>query len=85
MIVYVTVAFAVPVKVIVAVFPEHIVVVPLIVAVGNGPIVIIADPVNVAVQLGVPELVILTNAYVVLADNAAVVTVALPEPFNATV
>jgi hypothetical protein len=60
--VYVTVALAVPVKVIVAVFPEHIVVVPLIIAVGSGLTVIIADPVKVAEQLGVPELDTLTKS-----------------------
>ena len=85
MIVYVTVAFAVPVKVIVAVFPEQIVVVPLIVAVGIGLIVIIADPVKVVEQLGVPELATLTKSNVVLAVNAAVVIEADPEPFNTIV
>jgi hypothetical protein len=39
------VAFGVPVKVIAAVAPEHTVVVPEIEAIGNGVIVITAEPV----------------------------------------
>ena len=55
-------ALAVPVKLIVAVFPEQIDVVPLILAVGEGLTLTIADPVKLAEQLGVPELATLTNA-----------------------
>ena len=60
--VYVTIAFGVPLNVIVAVAPEQIVAVPEIVAVGSVTIVITALPDCVCEQVGVPDDVILTKA-----------------------
>ena len=51
-----------PVSVISALSPSHIVAVPLIVAVGNGNTVTVALPVSVCVQLGIPDNSTLTKA-----------------------
>jgi hypothetical protein len=64
--VYVTVAFGVPVKVTVAVPPEHIVAFEAIVTVGGGITVIVTVPTAGWVQLGVPEVKTLTNVNTVV-------------------
>ena len=82
---YVTVAFGVPVKVIVALSFEHIVVgKTLTLAVGNGNTVKVTLLGVLLVQLGVPELVTLTMLITVLAAKV-LLNVAVPEPFNTIV
>ena len=60
-IVYVTIAFGVPVNVISALLPSQIDIVPLIVAVGNGNTVTVTLSVKACKQLGVPASSTLTN------------------------
>ena len=84
--VYVTVAFGVPVKVIVPVEPGHILdVIVEIAAIGKGKIVITTFPDTELVQLGVPLEATLTKLYVVLTNNIDVVKVAIPEAFKTIV
>jgi hypothetical protein len=71
------VAFAVPVKVTVALCPEQIVWFAAIVTTGAGITVITTDPVSGWLQLGVPEVAPLTNAKVVVTEKL-LVTVAVP-------
>ena len=59
--VYITVAFGVPVKVIVALAPEQTVALADIAAVGGGITVIVIVPATGCVQLGVPDVAMLTN------------------------
>ena len=82
---YVTVAFGVPVKVIVALSFEHIVVGDTdTLAVGNGKTVIVTLLGVVFVQLGVPELVTLTMLMIVLLVKV-LLKLAVPELFNTMV
>ena len=60
-IVYVTIAFGVPVMLMFALSPSHIVVVPLMLAVGNGNTVTTTLSVRVCKQLGVLASSTLTN------------------------
>ena len=55
-------AFGVPMKVITAVLPEQIVVVPDILAVGKALTVITAEPITVCGHDGIPDNETLTNA-----------------------
>ena len=61
-----TVAFGVPVKVTVALWPEHTVVLEEIATVGGGTTVMVTVPVAGCVQLGVPAVATLTNVMVVV-------------------
>ena len=83
--VYVTTAFAVPVKLITAVEPEQIVVEPEIDAVGNAVTVTVALAVCAWLQIGVAVVVTLTKAYVEFTVNTGVVTLAFPEASNVIV
>ena len=58
---YVTVAFGVPVKVTVALCPEQILVLALMLTVGKGLTVMVMEPVSGVVQLGVPAEATLTK------------------------
>ena len=69
----------------VAAVPEQIVVVPEMVAVGNGRTVTVALPVWFCEQDGVPEEATLTKSYVVLAVKAPVFCVAVPAAFKTIV
>ena len=59
-------AFGVPVKVIVALCPEQTVAFAEMVTVGGGTTVIVTEPVTGALQLGVPDVAILTSVNVVV-------------------
>ena len=74
-----------PLKVILAVVPEQIDVVPEIDAVGKVFTVTIAEPDAVWLQVGVPAEATLTKAYVLFADKAGVVIEFVPDPFNTIV
>jgi hypothetical protein len=65
--------------------PLQMVVVPDTEATGTGFTVMTALPVKVCVHAGVPLDVILTKLYVVVAEGAPALTVALPDPFKVTV
>jgi len=80
----VIVAFGVPAKLITAVVPEQIVVVPEIVAVGSALMVRVAEPLCAWLQLGLDEAT-LTRVYVLLAVSNGEVTLALPAASNKTV
>ncbi|RYF64113.1 MAG: hypothetical protein EOO39_27285 [Cytophagaceae bacterium] len=64
---YVITEFGAPLNVIVACWPEQIVVFPEIETVNGGVTVIVTIPDAGWVQLGVPEIETLTNEYVVVA------------------
>lgn len=81
---YVTVAFGVPVKVIVAFCPEQIVTFPEMAAVGGGNTVMVTEPVAGALQLGVPDVAMPTSVKVVLAVYVPVM-VAVPAAFKTMV
>ena len=65
---YVTVAFGVPVKVTVAPEPEQMVVFAAIDTTGSGKIVMVILPETGCIQVGVPPVATLTNEYVVVME-----------------
>ena len=81
---YVTVAFGVPVKVTVADCPGQIVVLAEMVTVGGGMTVITTVPVTGRVQAGVPPEVMLTRLNTVVAVYVLVI-VAVPAAFKTIV
>ena len=81
---YVTVAFGVPVNVTVALWPEQTVALAEMVTVGGGTTVIVTDPVTGALQLGVPEVATLTKVKVVVAVKFWVI-VAVPAALSVMV
>ena len=73
-----------PVSVTVAFPPEQIVVLEAIVTVGGGTTVIVTLPFAGALQLGVPDVAILTKVKVVVAVNVCVM-VAVPATLSVIV
>ena len=79
-----TVAFGVPVNVIVAGPPEQTVALAAMATIGGGMTVIVIVPDAGNEQLGVPAVATLTNVYVVV-DVYVAVIVAVPDPFKTMV
>lgn len=77
-------ALGVPLNVTVAEPPEQMVAFAAIVAVGGGKTVMVIIPETGCVQLGVPEVVILTKVKIVVVAKVFVI-VAVPEAFKVTV